>query len=108
MILRGGANIYPAEVENVLRLHDTIEDVVVSGFPDERLGEIVAAYIVLKPGVAPSSELADELRAYALTQVARYKAPERWFVVESIPRNALNKPLRSLLSEMPQTELVAA
>ena len=107
MILRGGANIYPAEVENVLRVHDKIEDVVVSGFPDERLGEVVAAYIVLKPGVAPSSALADELRAYALTQVARYKAPERWFAVDSIPRNALNKPMRNLLPQIPQTALAA-
>lgn len=108
MILRGGANIYPAEVENVLRVHAMIEDVIVSGFPDERLGEIVAAYIVLKPGVTPSLALADELRAYTLTQVARYKAPERWFVVESIPRNALNKPMRNLLSSTPQTALVGA
>lgn len=108
MILRGGANIYPAEIENVLRVHAKIEDVVVSGVPDERLGEIVAAYIVLKPGVTPSSELADELKAYSLTQVARYKAPERWFVVQSIPRNALNKPMRNLLSGTPQTALLPA
>jgi len=105
LILRGGANVYPVEVEHVLRAHAALDDVVVAGLPDDRLGEIVAAYLVLAPGVDPSADLAAEIRAYGLTQLARYKVPERWIVVDGIPRNALNKPLRNLLAGLPQTAL---
>lgn len=105
MILRGGANIYPAEIEHVLRMHHKVNDAVVVGIPDERLGERVAAYVQLEEDVETPSIQASQLRDHCLAQIARYKVPERWIIVTKIPRNALNKPMRSLLQSTPQREL---
>jgi acyl-CoA synthetase (AMP-forming)/AMP-acid ligase II len=105
MILRGGANVYPAEVESVLRLDERVEDVVVMGLPDERLGEIVVAYLKLRPGEVHGGSLLAELRHSCAEQLARYKIPERWFVVDDFPRNAMNKPVRKLIPSHPATDL---
>lgn len=87
-------------------MHDKVNDAVVVGAPDERLGEVVAAYVQLEDHVETTSILASELRDHCLTQIARYKVPERWVVVTKIPRNALNKPMRSMLHSTPQVELM--
>jgi acyl-CoA synthetase (AMP-forming)/AMP-acid ligase II len=91
VIVRGGANVYPAEVERVLRELEGVADAVVVGLPDERLGETVHAVIELVPGSARTcADLGDECR----TQLARYKTPERIVIVDAIVRNALGKPDR--------------
>jgi long-chain acyl-CoA synthetase len=105
MILRGGANIYPAEVESVVRRHDSIQDVVVLGLPEPRLGEVVAAFVKLAPGAAADADLAVRLKEFCRAEIARYKVPERWFVVDDFPRNALNKPLRGLIKTMTDREI---
>ena len=96
VILRGGANVYPAEVERVLRDLDGVADAVVVGLPDDRLGQTVHAVVELQPGCTRAGdELVEECRA----QLARYKAPERILAVDTIERNALGKPNRQWVAE---------
>jgi long-chain acyl-CoA synthetase len=104
MILRGGANIYPAEVEAILRRHESIEEAVVLGIPDTRLGELVAAFVKLAPGTS-TADLAARLKDFCQARIARYKVPERWYVIDEIPRNALNKPLRASIRTMTERAL---
>ncbi len=88
LILRGGANVYPAEVERVLQAHPAVAAAAVFGRPDPRLGERVVAAVELRPGASASEE---GLRAYALEQLARYKVPEKIRFTPQMPRNAMNK-----------------
>ncbi len=88
LILRGGANVYPAEVERILEAHPAVAAAAVFGRPDPRLGERVVAAVELLPGASASEE---ELRAHALLQLARYKVPEKIRFTERMPRNAMNK-----------------
>ena len=95
VIVRGGANVYPAEVERVLRQLAGVADAVVVGVPDERLGETVHAVVELTPGCERTGpELVEE----CLTQLARYKTPQRILIVDAIARNALGKPDRGWAS----------
>jgi acyl-CoA synthetase (AMP-forming)/AMP-acid ligase II len=96
VVLRGGANVYPAEVERVLRALSDVADAVVVGLPDERLGQTVHAVVELERGSARAGEeLVEECRL----QLARYKTPERIVVVGDIERNALGKPNRQWVVE---------
>ena len=96
MIVSGGENVYPAEVENALFGHPDIADVAVIGVPDEKWGEAVKAIIVPKPGKTPS---ADDIIAYAKTRIAGYKCPKSVDVRDALPRNASGKVLRRQLRE---------
>jgi acyl-CoA synthetase (AMP-forming)/AMP-acid ligase II len=97
MIIRGGENVYPLEVENVLTEHPGVADAVVVGMPDERLGETVMAFIV--PAGSGESLDADSLRAFARQRLAGFKVPARWAFTESLPRNANGKVVRARLAE---------
>lgn len=89
LILRGGANVYPAEVERVLQEHEAVAFAAVFGVPDERLGERVVAAIETVPDAdVPGAE---ELRAFCRARLARYKVPDRIGVVAAMPRNAMGK-----------------
>lgn len=89
MVLRGGENVYCAEVENALFEHDAVGECVVFGVEDERLGEEVATAIYCKEG---ASATADELRAYLKEKLSSYKIPRYlWFVDAPLPRNANGK-----------------
>lgn len=94
VILRGGANVYPAEVERVLLDHPAVEAGAVLGVPDERLGERVAA--VVQPAAAAEVDV-DDVRAHLLANLARYKVPEQITVVDALPRNAMGKIIRTEL-----------
>lgn len=94
MIITGGENVYPAEVENVLASHPAIADVAVVAAPHERWGETVKAVAVLRPGKQVTIE---ELRAFARTRLAGYKLPTSVDVVEELPRNASGKILKKEL-----------
>jgi len=83
IIIRGGENIAPAAVEEVLAEHPAVVAVTVVGLPDERLGEIVAAVLVLDS--PPTPALAQELTEFATGRMARYKVPSRWFVTDGLP-----------------------
>lgn len=88
LIIRGGANVYPAEVERVLHGDDRVAACAVLGVPDERLGERVVAAVQLRPGAAATpAELLDRCRA----ELARYKVPERLVLVEGFPRTPMGK-----------------
>ena len=97
VINRGGANVYPAEVERVLLGHPWVESGAVFGIADERLGERVVAVVQAKPGVQPDLSM---LRAHLLDHLAKYKVPDRITIVESIPRNAMGKIVRSELAAL--------
>jgi long-chain acyl-CoA synthetase len=91
MIVSGGENIYPAEVENVLFEHPSVREVAVVGVPDERWGEVPKAYIVL----APEAELdADALLLHARERIAAYKLPKHFEAIAALPRTASGKVMR--------------
>jgi acyl-CoA synthetase (AMP-forming)/AMP-acid ligase II len=96
MILRGGANVYPAEVERVLLLHPAVAAAVVLGTPDERLGERVVAVVQPVAGATPTEP---ELRALCLEHLARYKVPDRVDLLDDLPRNAMGKVVRAALAD---------
>lgn len=98
MIIRGGVNIYPAEVEAVLQSHPAVADSAVVGWPSREFNEEVAAFVILKQRVA-----ADELRTLCRERLAPYKVPREVFVVDEFPRNTLGKVLKAELSgRLPQ------
>jgi len=88
MIIRGGENIYPREVEEFLYSHPKIAEVQVTGIPNERMGEIVLAWIRLKPGETAD---ADEIRHYCKGQIAHFKIPESIRFVDSFPTTVSGK-----------------
>ncbi|MHB1447471.1 MAG: class I adenylate-forming enzyme family protein, partial [Acidimicrobiales bacterium] len=88
LILRGGANVYPAEVERVLLARPEVEAAAVVGLPDERLGQRVAAAVQLAAGATVTTE---QLAAACARELARYKVPERWVMVDSFTRNSMGK-----------------
>jgi len=92
MIIRGGENVYPIEIETVLFEHDAIKDAAVVGHPDEHWGETVAAYLVLEPGAATPPD--DELAAFCRSKLARYKVPTDYVWVDTFPLNASGKVLK--------------
>ncbi len=94
MIIRGGENVAPAEIESVLEAHPAVEEACVIGYPDEEWGETVMAALVLKDGLtAKEGEIIDFCRK----RLASFKTPKRIEFVESLPRNALGKVLRKIL-----------
>lgn len=95
MVISGGENVYPAEIENVLHQHAAVAEAAVVGVPDERWGEACVAFVVLD-GKATESELLEHCRA----KLARYKVPRGVLFVESLPRNALDKVVKSDLLEL--------
>ena len=95
MIIRGGENVYPQEVENRLLEHPRITDAAVIGVPDRLLGETIRAFVVpADPADPPGRE---ELRAFARAALAGFKVPAQWEFVPSLPRNATGKLLRRKL-----------
>lgn len=96
MLIVGGFNVYPLEVENMLRPHPAIADVSVVGKPDERLGEVAVAFVILREGRAVSD---DELTAWARDRMANYKVPRVWKFVRAFPMNASGKVVKKELVE---------
>jgi fatty-acyl-CoA synthase len=94
MIISGGENIYPAEVENALYDHPAVAECAVVGIPDEKWGEVPRAYVVLAPG-AQATE--DELLASLLGRLAKYKIPKSVVFTGALPRNAGGKVLKAQL-----------
>jgi acyl-CoA synthetase (AMP-forming)/AMP-acid ligase II len=98
MIIRGGYNIYPQEIESVLTKHPNIMVAAVVGIPDEVLGEVVCAFIQLKKGTEISE---DEIKAFVKKQIANYKVPEKLMFIEDFPMTASGKIQKSrLLDQM--------
>jgi long-chain acyl-CoA synthetase len=97
MIISGGVNIYPQEVENVLALHPAISDVAVIGVPDLEMGEQVKAVIVPSPGTETGPELAQAIIDFVKLRVASFKAPRTIDFVESLPRTPTGKLVKGEL-----------
>jgi acyl-CoA synthetase (AMP-forming)/AMP-acid ligase II len=104
MIIRGGENIAPAEVEAVIYAHPDVDEAVVLGVPDEEWGQRVGAFVVPRPGSALSE---DDLIAFCKQRLASFKAPEIMRFATELPKNQMGKVLRNeLRKEM--TESVKA
>ena len=96
MIIRGGENIYPKEIEEFILTHPDVQDVQVVGVPDKRYGEEAYAAVVLKEGVDIT---VDDMRAYVMDHMARHKVPRYIEFVESFPMNAAGKVLKYKMRE---------
>ena len=94
LIITGGYNVYPREVEDVLRTHPAVSDVAVVGVADAVWGERVVAFVVPTAGTVPSE---DELGAHCAAALADYKRPRAWSLTDELPRNAMGKVQRDLL-----------
>lgn len=98
MIIRGGENVYPLEIENFLLTMPGVLDAQVVGIPDERLGEIVGAFIRTRPGYEGMTE--EDVREFAIPRIARYKVPKRVFFVDEFPMTPSMKVQKFKLREM--------
>jgi long-chain acyl-CoA synthetase len=96
MIISGGTNIYPREIEDVLLTHPQVAQASVVGAPHPDWGEEVVAFVVAAPGAAPS---ADDLDAVCLENIARFKRPKRYLFVDDLPKNNYGKVLKTALRE---------
>src|SRR5262245_51744327 len=97
MIISGGVNVYPAEVEGVLHEHPAVGEAAVIGVPDREWGERVRAFVVLRPGMDAD---ADDLKAHCRARLAGPKVPRDYIFLESLPRNPTGKVLKRELREM--------
>jgi fatty-acyl-CoA synthase len=96
MIVSGGENVYPREVEDLLSDHDGINEAAVIGVDDEQFGQRLKAFVVLREG----AELTDEdVKNYVKSNLARYKVPREVEFLDSLPRNATGKVLKRELAE---------
>ena len=87
MIISGGVNIYPAEIEGELVMHPAVADVAVFGVPDDEWGEAIKAVIQPAPGITPSPELTAEILAWAAERLAKYKLPKHVDYLDELPRD---------------------
>ena len=99
VIISGGTNIYPREVEEALLTHDDVREVSVIGVPDPEWGEIVVACIVLEAGAVPDDT---KLDAHCLASIARFKRPKRYVYLDALPKNNYGKVLKTELRQMMQ------
>jgi long-chain acyl-CoA synthetase len=101
VIISGGANIYPREVEDALLLHDAVSEVSVVGRPHPEWGEEVVAFVVLHPGKSCGAEALD---THCLTQIARFKRPKMYWFVSDLPKNNYGKVLKTDLRALAKVD----
>jgi fatty-acyl-CoA synthase len=102
LIIRGGENIYPPEVEEFLHHHPSVAEVAVVGLPDEKYGEVVAAWVVPKSGATITSE---ELLGYCQGQIAYFKIPRYVMIVDVLPKTVTGKIRKHMLKDKAITDL---
>jgi long-chain acyl-CoA synthetase len=100
LIISGGVNIYPAEIDAVLLEHPSVADAATIGVPNEEWGEEVIAVVELQPGVTATDELADELVAFCREHLAHFKCPRRVEFMEDLPRQDNGKIYKRLLRDL--------
>ncbi|MBQ0935204.1 class I adenylate-forming enzyme family protein [Ideonella paludis] len=105
LIISGGSNIYPREIEEVLLQHAAVAEVAVVGAPDAEWGESVVAYVVPRGSSAPTAAALD---AHVVAHLARFKRPKRYVWVQSLPKNNYGKVLKTALRERLQADPVGA
>ena len=94
MVVSGGENVYPAEIEDVLAEHGAVLEAAVVGVPDERWGEACAAFVVLREGASATEQ---ELRDHCVERLARFKVPKTFAFVDVLPRSSMGKVLKDEL-----------
>jgi long-chain acyl-CoA synthetase len=94
LVIRGGFNVYPREIEEVLHAHPAVREAAVIGRPDERLGEEVVAYVSLRPGASAEP---GEVIAFCKEQLAAYKYPREVVVIDELPKGPSGKVLKTEL-----------
>ncbi|WP_047983106.1 class I adenylate-forming enzyme family protein [Ornithinibacillus californiensis] len=94
MIITGGENVYPLEIEHWLEAHDSVDEAAVVGLPDKKWGEIVTGFVSLKDEVT-----VDELKEYCHQRLTRYKVPKNFFFLEELPKTHVGKINKALLKE---------
>jgi len=99
MIISGGVNIYPQELENLLITHPKVADAAVVGAPDEEMGEKVVAVIQPMEGVEPDDALRAELMAFARANLSHVKSPRRIDFMEELPRHPTGKLYKRLIRD---------
>jgi long-chain acyl-CoA synthetase len=99
MIISGGVNIYPAEIESVLVTHDAVADAAVFGIPNEDFGEEIKAVVELREGRKASGALASELEAFCRDRLAGYKIPRSIDFTEELPRTETGKLVKRRLRD---------
>ena len=102
MIIRGGENLYPKEIEEFIYTHPEVKDVQVIGVPDEKYGEEAMACIILKEGATVN---VDEMRDFIVASLARHKVPKYIKFVDSFPMNAAGKIQKYKMREAAVEEL---
>jgi fatty-acyl-CoA synthase len=95
MIISGGENVFPREVEDLIAGRDDVEEVAVIGVSDPEWGQRLKAFVVLKPGAMLDE---DDVKAYVKQSLASYKVPREVAFIDALPRNATGKVLRRQLS----------
>jgi acyl-CoA synthetase (AMP-forming)/AMP-acid ligase II len=96
MLISGGENVYPAEIENALYQHEAVAECAVFGIPDDRWGEVPAAHVVLKAGMSTTGEALVE---FCARRISRHKRPRLVKLVPSLPRTPVGKIQKSVLRE---------
>ena len=101
MIITGGENVYPSEVESVVGAHEAIQDIAVIGVPDDKWGEAVKAVVILNDGFEPGEELAKDILDAAKGKIAGYKRPKSIDFIrdEDMPRTGTGKIQHHVLRE---------
>ena len=94
LIVSGGSNIYPREIEEVLLRHAAVAEIAVVGRPDAEWGEVVIAFVAPAPGVQPDPTVLD---AHCLEHIARFKRPREYHFLASLPKNNYGKVLKTAL-----------
>ena len=102
MIIRGGENIYPAEIEQILYQHEAVAEAAVVGIPDSMFGESVVAFVVKKAGIEIQEE---ELQIFLRQQITTFKCPQKIYFVEALPKSGVGKILRRELREQAKREV---
>ena len=96
MIVSGGENVFPGEVEDLLSHHPSVAEVAVVGVADDEFGQVLAAFVVRRPGTKLTAEA---VRSHVRDQLARHKVPRRVEFLDELPRNTTGKILRRALAE---------
>jgi long-chain acyl-CoA synthetase len=99
MIVSGGVNIYPQEIEDVLVLHPAVADVAVFGVPEAEMGEEVKAVVQPAPGAVPGPDLAAEIMAFCRANLSHYKCPRTVDFTEALPRGENGKLYKKALRD---------
>ena len=104
-MIRGGENIYPREIEEYLYRHPMVQDVQVFGMPDEKWGEVLCAWVIVKDVETGDAEA---LREFCRGQIAHYKVPEHILFVDAFPMTVTGKPQKFIMREQMIAEAAGA